>query len=167
MAIRSVVKRGDPRLQQPCQTITNFKEAGPLIQDLRDTLSFVQTLHLFTRGSGIAAPQIGKLWAVSVVVFEDREYVLCNPRIIAHSEHRVEVSEGCLSFFDVRGMVPRWEWVTVEAENELGRTYVIEASNLNFVSLLQHETDHLAGKLYVDQLPEGAELIPKPGVPIP
>jgi peptide deformylase len=152
-------------LQQICSQIVDFKATASVIRDLRDTIGHIETLYDFTRGSGIAAPQIGESLAVNVLAFEGKEYVICNPRIVAHSDEMIEVSEGCLSFFDVRGKVPRWASIKVEAENEHGVTYIIEADNPNFVSLLQHEIDHLAGRLYVDRLPAGTELIPKPGVP--
>ena len=71
---------------------------------------------------------------------------------MAHSEEKVSIREGCLSFFEVRGNVPRYKSVTVSALNENGAPFTIEAKN-EFAMLLQHEIDHLNGILYVQHLP--------------
>jgi len=165
MAVRSVVKRGDPRLERRCRKIVDFAEVAGVIRDLRDTLDHLQSIYNYTRGSGIAAPQIGEALAASFLRFDGKEYVLCNPHIVKHSDQKIDVPEGCLSFFDVRGSVPRWARITVEARDEHGQTYRIEADDPNFVSLLQHEMDHLDGHLYIDRMPAGAKLVPKPGMP--
>lgn len=136
-----------------------------LFNDLWDTLFAVQGLYHFTRGSGIAAPQIGALWQVSVVTYENQQYTLINPRIIAHSPSQTPIREGCLSFFDYRGKPLRYDEVTVEALNRTGQPFTLEARG-EFASLLQHEIDHLNGKLYESCLAPGEKLTLHSDMPI-
>lgn len=162
--IQPVLKRGESLLYETSQEITDFAEAEEVVVDLWDTLRAIQKLYNFTRGSGIAAPQIGKLLRANVVEFNDQSYTLINPRIVAHSEDQVPMREGCLSFFDYRGMVLRYEEVTVEATDREGEVFTIEASG-DFASLLQHEIDHLDGILYDSKLAPDSELMPQESMP--
>jgi peptide deformylase len=108
--IRPVVKRGDPILERSSQEVSDVSEVQGLITDLRDTLIAIEGLYNFTRGSGIAAPQIGEPWRVDVMHFDGSWYTLVNPKIIDHSKERILVAEGCLSFFNYRGKALRYEW---------------------------------------------------------
>jgi peptide deformylase len=165
--IRSVVKRGDLRLQECCQEITDITQAQELITDLWDTLIAIQGLYKFTRGSGIAAPQIGQLWRANAVEFEGQRYTLINPVVTAHSTEKILVSEGCLSFFDYRGKALRWADVTIEALNEQGEPFTVSSNgDPNFASLLQHEVWHLDGLLYTSAMPSIEELVYHPEKPI-
>jgi peptide deformylase len=164
--IRPVIKRGDPLLYRQCKEIVDIEETGELVKDLWDTLVAIQGLYNFTRGSGIAAPQIGQLWRANAVEFAGQRYTLINPEIISHSGEKVLVSEGCLSFFDYRGKAFRYSDVTVRALDEQGNAFTVSSNgDLNFASLLQHELDHLDGKLYDSVLGEGEQLVPKPEMP--
>lgn len=151
MAIRSVLKRGDPRLHQPCQPVTDIAAVRDVITDLRDTLEYLRTLYQFSRGAGISANQIGYTDQVCTIIYNDVEYVLINPRVAEHSDDIFTGSEGCLSFFDYRGQVPRWRWLQVEALDEFGHPYRIRTEVPDFSALLQHELDHLAGRLYISR----------------
>lgn len=162
---RSVLKRGNPLLYRPSQAVTNNDEAGAVVADLWDTLKSIQKLYAFSRGSGIAAPQIGRLLRISVVQFEDRRYTLINPKIIAHSAEKMLIPEGCLSFFKYRGKVERYVNVTVQAFDISGKSFTVNAKG-DFASLLQHELDHLDGILYDSQLAPGQTLYEKPGMPV-
>lgn len=167
--IRPVLKRGDPRLYLPSQEITDIGHARELAQDLWDTLTAIQGLYDFTRGSGIAASQIGELWKMNAVEFGGQRYTLVNPKIVAHSDEQVSISEGCLSFFDYRGKVLRWANVTVEAVDENWEPVTLSSDgDLNLSSLLQHELGHNDGELYDQVLAEGEQLVhhtDKPSIP--
>ncbi len=103
-----------------------------------------------------------------VVEFEGKRHVLINPRIIFHSEDMILIREGCLSFFEYRGEVPRYRAVTVMALDKQGAQYELCAED-EFSSLLQHEIDHLDGILYIDRLPEGEKslVLDSSSVPMP
>jgi peptide deformylase len=167
--IRPVIKRGDPRLELPSQEITDIGQAREIITDLCDTLIAIQGLYNFSRGSGIAAPQIGEPWQVDVMQFDGRWFYLVNPKIIAHSDEKELVPEGCLSFFDYRGKALRYADVTVESGDENGNQFTFSSGgDLNFSSLIQHELDHLGGELYTAAMPPGEQLVhhaDKPFIP--
>jgi peptide deformylase len=164
--IRSVVKRGSPNLEQPCRKVADVGEVQGIITNLKDTLIAIEGLYNFRRGSGIAAPQIGESWRVDVMHFDKEWYTLINPEIIAHSDEKVLVSEGCLSFFNYRGKALRYADVTVAALDENGNKYTFDSKgDANFSSLIQHELDHLDGNLYVRVMPDGEELVPRPEMP--
>lgn len=150
----------------PSREIVDIGQAQRLITDLKDTLHHVQSIYSFTRGSGIAAPQIGELLRANVIEFEGREYTLINPKITDHSDEQIVVSEGCLSFFDYRWNVLRWADVTVEALDEHGEPQVIHSNgDPNLASLLQHEVGHLDGVLCDSLLAPGEESVHRPEMP--
>ncbi len=155
--IKSVIKKGDPLLGKTSRKVDNIAGVESLITDLWDTLAAIQELYPFAHGSGIAAPQIGQLWRVNVVEYKDRRYTLINGRIKEHSDDKIPMREGCLSFFSYRGSPLRYRWVTVEALDLQGELFELHAEGV-FSSLLQHELDHLDGKLYDVQLAEGDRL---------
>lgn len=123
-----------------------------MVAQLSNTLTGLHKLYNFTRGSGVSAPQIGYLSRISVVEYDGIRHVLINPEIIEHSPDKILIREGCLSFFDYRGNVARFQSVGVKALDEKGISWTINASG-NFAMLLQHEIDHLDGILFVDRLP--------------
>jgi peptide deformylase len=90
---------------------------------------------------------------------DEQAIVLLNPRLLETSTEVDEQYEGCLSFFDVRGMVYRPLWVEVESTLPNG-THVINRYEQALARLVQHEIDHLAGRLYVDRMPPDAPLLP-------
>ncbi len=164
--IRSVLKKGNPLLHEVSRPVTDIPEAGRLIGDMWDTLTAIRGLYRFTRGSGLSASQIGELWRVSTIVFDDELYTLVNPEIVAHSPDKVSVSEGCLSFFDYRGRALRWADVTVQAVDRSGKPFELSSNgDLDLSSLLQHELDHHDGILFDSRLAEGEELTFRPGLP--
>jgi peptide deformylase len=164
--IRPVVKKGDPRLERPCKEVTDISGVQGLITDLRDTLIAIEGIYKFRRGSGIAAPQIGELWRVDIMHFDDKWYALVNPEIVEHSEEQIPVPEGCLSFFNFRGNVLRYADVTVRALDENGNEYSFNTGrDANFASLAQHELDHLDGRLYTASMLPDEELVYHPEKP--
>jgi peptide deformylase len=152
MAVREILKMGDPRLLRVAQPVTNFgsSELQALISDLHDTMHAAA-------GAGLAAPQIGVDRAVVVFGFErNARYpnaepvpptVLINPVIEALSELEEEGWEGCLSVPGMRGIVPRYAQIRYHGRDASGE--VIDRTVTGFhARVVQHECDHLIGKLF-------------------
>lgn len=155
MSIKEVEQKGVEILRIRCAPVVDFQAVQGVVDDLSDTINHLKTTHQFNRGIGLAAPQIGQSLRVSVVESPERQrYILINPEIIETSETKTPIREGCISFFDYRGNVPRYDRVKVKAFDKDGKEYEIEAKG-NFAMLLQHELDHLDGILYFDHLPNG------------
>jgi peptide deformylase len=134
--------------------VTSFGDAlQSLVDDMVDTMRA-------SNGVGLAAPQVGVPVRVAVIELppaEDEEgmeeaelYVLCNPEIVRRRGEEEEV-EGCLSLPGFAGEVPRAAAVAVEAQDRDGKPIRIEARGL-MARALQHEIDHLQGRLYVDRV---------------
>ncbi|MGB4583392.1 MAG: peptide deformylase [Rhodoferax sp.] len=153
MAVREILKMGDPRLLRVAQAVTAFDtdELHLLITDLLDTLRAAD-------GAGLAAPQIGVDWQL-VIFGTDRanprypqapvvpRTVLINPVITPLGSAVVEDWEGCLSVPGLRGKVPRFEQIRYTGFDQYGDA--IERTVAGFhARVVQHECDHLVGKLY-------------------
>jgi len=135
-------------------------EAERLVSRLEDVMRRVVQLHDFRKGIGIAAPQIGVSRAAALVYRSDSErVVLLNPHVVAQSGATDEQFEGCLSFFDVRGKVPRPLWIDVAYETLDGKPMTQRFEN-GMARLVSHEIDHLDGHLYVDRMRAGVVPIP-------
>jgi peptide deformylase len=99
-------------------------------------------------GIGLAAPQVGQSVQLIVVDIGEGLYKLVNPKIVK-KQGRQSISEGCLSVPGICIKVKRAKQVWVQAQDEDGQLIEIEAKNL-FACVLQHEIDHLKGKLIID-----------------
>jgi len=152
--IINVVQRGSEILEKKCKIVSNFENAKRVIVDMRETIQHLKTTYNFTRGMGLAAPQIRELLRIAIIENDGYEYVLINPEIIETSKEKHPAWEGCLSFFKYRAYVPRFKKVKVRAFNENGKEYIIDAKN-DFAASIQHEIDHLDGILFVDKLKNG------------
>lgn len=151
--IQKVIQKGSDLLRKKCTPVTDFKNAKNIINDLNDTIDYLKTTYAYSRGIGLAAPQIGN--TVRITITEEKNgtrYVLINPEIIETSKEKKPIREGCISFLKFRGMVPRYDYVKVKAYDENGKQYIVEG-NGDFAMLLQHELDHLDGILYINHLP--------------
>jgi peptide deformylase len=152
MAIRPVLRMGDPRLLEPSRPVKTFRtaELNDLIEDMRDTMTSLN-------GAGLAAPQIGV--GLQVVIFgvesnpryPDAEQVpftiLINPRLTPIGDDTEEGWEGCLSVPGMRGLVPRFVNLRYQGFDEKGK--IIDRTARDFhARVVQHECDHLAGILY-------------------
>jgi peptide deformylase len=152
MAIREVLKMGDPRLLQVSTPVAAFgtPELEGLLTDMRDTM---QHLH----GAGLAAPQIGV--GLRVVIFgvdHNPRYpeaeavpftVLINPTLTPLDDEVDEAWEGCLSVPGMRGLVPRYRKLRYTGFDAQGEA--IDRRVLDFhARVVQHEVDHLDGILY-------------------
>ena len=139
--IKVIVKKSSQILRQKCSQVYEFNKIQEAIDD-----------NDFARGIGLAAPQIGETYKISVAEYDGKRYVLVNPEIVEKSDKITPIREGCISFFEYRAMVPRYEEIKVKAFDRNGKQYFIQAKG-DFAMLLQHEIDHLDGILYIDHLP--------------
>lgn len=149
MAVLEILKYPDPKLTKMARPVTNITEATiQLINDMLDTMYAAP-------GVGLAATQVGVLQRI-VVLDVDHEnprtnvYKLLNP-VITVSEGQLIWEEGCLSVVDFTAEVRRAEKVQVLAQDEHGKELKIDAEGL-FAVALQHEIDHLDGKLFIDRI---------------
>jgi peptide deformylase len=149
MAILDILKYPDPTLQKVSAPVKNITgKTAQLIEDLLDTMYAAP-------GVGLAAPQVGALQRI-VVMDVDHEnphkqiYKLINP-VITRAEGEIVWEEGCLSVVDFTAEVRRAAQVQVVALDENENEIKIEAEGLLAVAL-QHEIDHLDGKLFIDRI---------------
>jgi peptide deformylase len=109
------------------------------------------TLMNAHKGVGLAAPQVGVLARLFVITADDGvQRVFINPHIIAASEEMIEREEGCLSIPGTYGNIVRPSRITVQALDERGKKFVLEADGL-LARAIQHENDHLDGVLFLDR----------------
>ena len=156
-----VVQRGAPVLTETARPF-DLPAEQQAVDALFAAMERIGRVHPFAKGMGLAAPQIGFGRAAAAVQPPDPRadaIVLLNPRITEASEDSDEQYEGCLSFFDVRGMVPRPLSITVETTTLEGAT-VTTVYEHGLARLIAHEIDHLNGMLYVSRLRPGVEPIP-------
>ncbi len=150
MAIRTILHYPDKRLRSPGLPVEDF---GPSFQQLVEDMA--ETMYA-APGVGLAATQIGelkRLFIIDTATGEDEPSdlrVFVNPEILEkHGEVRWE--EGCLSFPGVHEEIDRAERVKVRAQDREGAWFELEADGLLAIAI-QHEHDHLEGKLMVDHL---------------
>jgi peptide deformylase len=150
MAIREVLKLGDPRLREVCTAVDDptSDEVALVLVDLKDTLRHWR--ETTTYGRGIAAPQIGIMQRI-VFMNIDKPWPLINPQIIERSPETMVVWDACLSFLCIFGQVTRNEWVRVRYQDQSGEWHEIQAEG-ELSELLQHEIDHLDGILALDRI---------------
>ena len=156
MAIREVLKMGDPRLLAVSEPVAEFgtPELEMLITDMQDTMR-----HL--NGAGLAAPQIGVGLRVVIFGFEENPRypeadpvpftVLINPQLTPLGDLQDEGWEGCLSVPGESFPTGRAKWARVTGLGADGQPVDVEGTGL-FARMLQHETGHLDGFLYLDCL---------------
>lgn len=152
MAVREILRMGDPRLLAVARSVEAFDtpELHGLVADLFETMAAAD-------GAGLAAPQIGVDLAVVIFGFDQNERypdapavprtVLVNPRIEVLVPQEEEDWEGCLSVPGMRGVVPRWARIRYRGFDQFGQPIDREASGFH-ARVVQHECDHLIGTLY-------------------
>ena len=160
-----IVQRGSEMLRTPARPFELPRQepvARGVVSRLFAVLDRVGALHPFSKGVGLAAPQLNLNWAAAVVRPSEPDaqaIVLLNPRVVDAAADVDEQYEGCLSFFDVRGMVARPLWIEVESALPNG-THLSRRYERGLARLVAHEIDHLDGRLYVDRMRAGAPLLP-------
>lgn len=144
MAIRNIVKEGDPTLRKVSRSVLNFDEKlAVLLDDMAETMYKAD-------GVGLAAPQVGILRRVCVVDIGDGLVELVNPVIIEESGKQNE-GEGCLSCPEKYGITDRPMKVTVRAQDRNGNTFTVSGEGLKARAFC-HEIDHLNGILFLDKV---------------
>ena len=147
MALRNVVKEGDPILRKKCREV---KEVNDHIREILDDM--LETMR-DSNGVGIAAPQVGILRRMFVAEpSEDELYFVVNP-VIKLAEGSQTGNEGCLSVPGLVGTVERPEHIIMEALDRDGNPITIDAEGFTAI-VLSHEYDHLEGILYTDKATE-------------
>jgi peptide deformylase len=122
--------------------------------EMEKTVSLMLEALKKDKGVGLAGPQIGFMKRVFITQIEgDGGRVFINPSIIETSQETAKAEEGCLSIPGVYADVARAKSIKVQAWNEKGRPFTLEAAGL-MARVIQHEYDHLEGVLFLDRLPE-------------
>jgi peptide deformylase len=152
MAVREILRMGDPRLLERAREVGRFDtpELHALIADMRDTM-------IAADGAGLAAPQIGVGLRVVIFGFEQSERYpeaepvpyteLVNPLIEPVGDAVEDGWEGCLSVPGLRGVVPRWQRIRYRGFDPRGQPIDRTVSDFH-ARVVQHECDHLDGILY-------------------
>ena len=146
MALRKIVKVGDECLNKKCRPVTEFNDRlHALLDDMQETLTDAA-------GAGLAAPQVGVLRRVCIVLDEqdDSFMELINPEIVGESGEQTGV-EGCLSVPGKWGIVTRPNVVKVRAQDRDGNWFEAEREGLTARAFC-HEIEHLDGHLFVERV---------------
>ena len=153
--ILDILKYGDSRLEQASDLVTNFNgQLAKLVEDMFETM-------YDEPGIGLAAPQVSR--SIQLVVMGCNgeggfpETVLINPSIVYYGPEQVENWEGCLSVDGLRGKVTRPSLVRVKGLDRKGKPLDFEATDL-YAVCIQHELDHLNGKLFLDRMTDMSTL---------
>jgi peptide deformylase len=155
--ILKVARIGHPVIRATAREVPAEKVRSPEFQRLLDDM--VETMHEYD-GVGLAGPQVHVSLRVAVLEVpasdeRSREAVplmaIVNPRLTPLGEETVAGWEGCLSVPDLRGVVPRHRRVRLQAVDRQGQPIDLEAEGF-FARVLQHECDHLDGRVYLDRM---------------
>ena len=146
MAIRNIVKEGDPVLAKICRPVEKFDEKlAVLLDDMYETMQSGD-------GVGLAAPQVGILRRIFVIDIGDGKTEFINPKI-EKTKGVQEGVEGCLSCPGEYGVTRRPMYVTVTAQNRSGDQFTVNAEGL-YAKAICHENDHLDGILFLEKVVE-------------
>lgn len=148
MAVRRILQLGDPLLREVSAPVEGLHSAGPVFEDLRDTLHEFQRTHGF--GRGISAVQIGFLQRAIYMEFEGTPYCLVNPEWNFLSEEKFRLWDDCFSFPNLLVWLERSQSVRLRYMAADGSEKILEASGA-LSELIQHEMDHLDGILAIDR----------------
>lgn len=165
MAILKVARMGHPILRRVAQSVSEKEIRSPLFQAFIDDM--IETMHEYD-GLGLAAPQVHKSQRVSVIEISDDPkfgskkhaglHVFINPQIEFLTKETNSYWEGCLSVPGLRGLVARPNKVKVTYLDRHGKKKEMQAEGF-FATVLQHEFDHLDGKIYVDRLVDSTKFV--------
>ncbi|PVZ71892.1 peptide deformylase [Pelagibaculum spongiae] len=156
MAVRRILRMGDPLLRRQAREVEDPTSADIklLIQDMLDTMRHYD-------GAGLAAPQIGIDLQLVIFGFEHNprypdqpaipQTILINPMITPTSQEKFEDWEGCLSLPGIRGQVPRFHQIHYYGLDKNGNKVENEVSGFH-ARVIQHECDHLEGRLFPDRM---------------
>ena len=146
MALLNIIKKGDDTLRKVCRPVDKITpRILTLLDDMKETL-------IDSEGVGLAAPQVGILRRIALVIDtndNDKLYELINPEII-NTEGNQQEMEGCLSVPGEWGITDRPMKVTVRALDRNGNEFTVSGEGLT-ARCFCHELDHLDGKLFCDE----------------
>ena len=146
MSLLDIHVLGSPILRQETEVVTQITpELRRLVDDMFDTMEAA-------KGVGLAAPQVGRSERLCVVDADDMRLVVINPEIVHKEGGLVRGEEGCLSIPEIYADVDRFARITVRAQDIDGAWYEIENAADLLGRCLQHEIDHLLGKMFTDRL---------------
>ena len=157
MSILKVARIAHPVLRSPAKPVPKEAFRDRVFQKLVDDMR--ETMYEYD-GVGLAAPQVHEALRLAVIEVPGSDeraraevpfMVLVNPVVTALDDERENGWEGCLSVPDIRGVVPRWKRVKLEAQDRDGKPYSLEAQDF-FARVVQHECDHLDGNVYLDRM---------------
>jgi peptide deformylase len=157
MSILKVARIAHPVLRSPAKPVSKAAFKDPLFHKLIDDMR--ETMYEY-EGVGLAAPQVHeglRLAVIEVAGDDERAHaevpflVLVNPVLTPLGDEKLNGWEGCLSIPDLRGVVPRFKRVKLDALDRDGKPYSLEAQDF-FARVLQHECDHLDGGVYLDRM---------------
>jgi peptide deformylase len=158
MAILKVAKLGNPVLRKVAEPVLAEEIQTPALQQFLDDM--LETMAA-EEGIGLAAPQVSRSQQIIVMGCRGEggfpETILINPRILYYGPSQVENWEGCLSVDGLRGKVTRPSMIRVGGLDRKGETVEFEANGL-FAICIQHEMDHLNGKLFLDRMTDFSTL---------
>ena len=155
--ILKVARIGHPVVRSPARDVPAEVLASPDFQHLLNDM--VDTMHEY-EGVGLAGPQVHvglRVAVIEVPASDERARaavpltVLVNPVVTPLGDEKEHAWEGCLSIPDLRGVVPRWKRLRLEALDRKGQPYTVEAEGF-FARVIQHECDHLDGGVYLDRM---------------
>ncbi len=157
MSILKVARIGHPVVRTAAKPVPREAFRDKLFQKLIDDMR--ETMYEY-EGVGLAGPQVHeslRLAVIEVPGSDERSHsevpftVLVNPQITPLDEERESGWEGCLSVPDLRGIVPRLKRLKLDALDRHGKPYTLEAADF-FARVIQHECDHLDGRVYLDRM---------------
>jgi peptide deformylase len=144
LSVREIRLLGDPLLRAPCEKVRNPAAISQLVQDLLETTALPGR-------AGVSANQIGTGLQVFSYVIDGKANYIINPEIVELAGEMQEVDEGCLSLPGLWHGTPRYQSATVRGVLLDGSETVVKGEGL-LAQIIQHECDHLSGKLFIDRL---------------
>jgi peptide deformylase len=154
MSILKVARMGHPVLRERARPLDKSDIKSAIVQKLIDDM--IDTMHEY-HGVGLAAPQVHEGLRIFVALLDEdpdaksTTAVVINPEIVPGAPATEDGWEGCLSIPDIRGTVPRYTDITVNALDRSGRAVTLALKNFA-ARVAQHETDHLDGVLFFDRM---------------
>jgi peptide deformylase len=154
MSILKVARMGHPVLRAKARPVDKTELKNATVQQFID--SMIDTMYEYS-GVGLAAPQVHESLRVFVAMLdadgrgEGDAIAFINPEIVPVGDQVVEGWEGCLSIPEVRGRVPRAPHIKVSALDRQGKRFELELKDFS-ARVVQHETDHLDGVLFLDRM---------------
>lgn len=140
-----IYKLGEEVLRKKCEPVTEITD------HLREIFNEMFETMIEANGVGLAAPQVGISERFFVIIADDEiRRVFVNPQIISTSNEMCDYEEGCLSMPGFNENIRRPEKITVQALDENGKPFTLEADGL-LARIIQHENDHLDGVVYIDR----------------